>query len=187
MSTQSKLVQWSGITAVLVSLITLLGPAITVYSVKMFAGACLLPMLAISVLVWLYTQGKVQLPSKMALGITVIGATLWEVGWVIMTLFSADAGWAIFMAGWLVLSLGLLLMGIVTIQQKALPHWYALLLVVGLWPALAELANPQLFVNHLATPGQVAVMVFYGLGWTMLGYVLRETRVSVAALQTQRI
>ncbi len=187
MSTQSKLLQWSGITAVLVSLITLLGPSVTVYSVKMFAGACVAPLLVISVLAWLYTQKQIQLPNKMALGMTVIGATLWEVGWVIMTLFSADAGWAVFMAGWFVLSLGLLLLGIATIQKKSLSHWHALLLVIGLWPALAEFANPYSFVNHLATPGQVAAMVFYGLGWTMLGYLLQEARQPKTALQPQKI
>ena len=76
----------------------------------------------------------------------------------------AHAGWGIFLVGFCVLAVGFVLVGIATIQAKALPRWSrALPLVIGLLPASGFLVALSIGEWGLLSPG---------LGWMLLGYVL---------------
>jgi len=100
-----------------------------------------------------------------------MGATIWEVGWVLMILVDKQLGWGVFMAGWLLLSVGLFMLGMANIQRAYLSRSIVMLLTVGFIPALAELANPYFFASIPAV-GQIGLMLVYSFGWVLLGKAL---------------
>ena len=78
------------------------------------------------------------------------------------------AGWGIFGVGFCVLAVGLVLVGIATIQAKALPRWSrALPLVIGLLPA-----SGFLVALSIGEWGFGLILPSPGLGWMLLGHVL---------------
>ena len=80
----------------------------------------------------------------------------------------AHAGWGIFLVGFCVLAVGLVLVGIATIQAKALPRWSrALPLVIGLLPALGFLV-----ALSIGEGGVELILLSPCLGWMLLGYAL---------------
>ena len=80
----------------------------------------------------------------------------------------AHAGWGIFLIGLCVLAVGLVLVGIATIQAKALPRWSRVLpLVLGLL-----LASGLLVALSIGEWGLWLIVLSLGPGWMLLGYVV---------------
>ena len=80
----------------------------------------------------------------------------------------AHAGWGIFLIGLCVLAVGLVLVGIATIQAKALPRWSRVLpLVICLL-----LASGFLVALSIGEWGFGVFILSLGLGRMLLGYVL---------------
>lgn len=153
-----------GIFLIFVPLVTIYGlrlislPVITVLSVAVFFA-------------WLYTRGVFSLPTKAGLAFSVLGAVLWETGWVVMILVDKRFGWGIFMAGWLLLTAGLMFQGVHMIKNGWLSSWNIYLCLFGSLPLIAEAANPFFFTSLLPLV-QVVIMIFYGVGWVFIGKAL---------------
>jgi hypothetical protein len=79
--------------------------------------------------------------------------------------------WWLFVFGYFLANLGLAFVGNSVLQSGALPRWRALLLVIGLLGILLILVSdpPN---SDLGVYPSLALWVAYGLGWTVLGYVL---------------
>ena len=80
----------------------------------------------------------------------------------------AHAGWGIFLIGLCVLAVGLVLVGIATIQAKVLPRWSRVLpLVIGLL-----LASGFLVALSIGEWGLWLIVLSLGPGSMLLGYVV---------------
>ena len=80
----------------------------------------------------------------------------------------AHAGWGSFLLGLVLLSVGLVLLGIATIRAKLLPRWSRVLpLAIGLL-----LASGFLVALSIGEWWFGVIILSLGLGWVLLGYVL---------------
>ncbi len=169
--TQSKKLSWVGLTAVSASIFLFLVPIGLVYDINLVSAAFIVPFLLLLGWAGLYASGQFRMPSRSGFGAIMLGAAVWEVGWVLMILVDKQFGWAVFMAGWLLLSAGLFMLGMANIQRAYLPRWIVMLLTVGFVPALAEVANPYFFASIPAV-SQIGLMLVYSFGWVLLGKAL---------------
>ena len=84
----------------------------------------------------------------------------------------SEIGWMLFLLGFLILSIGLVLFGVAAIRANELPRWRALPLMVGAAGLTAFLLGP--FVVAAAD----LLLTLIGIGWILLGYVLWTGRVN---------
>ena len=78
----------------------------------------------------------------------------------------SEIGWILFLLGFLILSIGLVLFGAAAVRASELPKWRALPLMVGAAGLTAFLFGP-----FLVTVADL-LLTLIGLGWMLLGYVL---------------
>ena len=94
-----------------------------------------------------------------------IGLALLAVGLFAESLLGLGAAGQITSFGFLVLALGLVLLGFGTLRNEALPRWNFLPLMMGVLIPLSVVAGDAVWLH-------VAISVLFGLGWVLLGYVL---------------
>jgi hypothetical protein len=110
---------------------------------------------------WLGTTGLIA--SALGVLVWVVGQLLWQ-------------DWMSFIGGFLLVSLGVLVVGVAALMTSTLARWSAVPFVIGLWPFLLQATNPYSYEG--ADPAgwlgavQQVVFVAYGLGWMLLGYAL---------------
>ncbi len=81
-------------------------------------------------------------------------------------------GWAMEIVGFVVVSIGFILLGVATLRAKVLPGWRrALPLIIGLM-----ITSGMLLAFGIGEAGLVISFLSFGLGWLVLGYVLWSDR-----------
>jgi hypothetical protein len=197
-------VRWSGLAAVLggvlwvllVPLITLTYPGRTgwasvetIFSLAWEDYNKLLPIVLLLLLVGLTgltakhgrrsgSLGRVGLVVALfGLGLMLLGnvGEFWIAGGIRVGMTSAAlVGWMSYSLGYLLLSIGLVLLGIAALRKKLLPYGNAVPLTLGLR------GFPIFFtVTSGVTLGMVLATLF-GLGWILLGYSLWSQRGTAA-------
>ncbi len=84
----------------------------------------------------------------------------------------SEIGWMLFLLGFLILSIGLVLFGVAAVRANELPRWRALPLMVGAAGLTAFLFGP--FLVAVAD----LLLTLIGVGWILLGYALWTGRVN---------
>jgi len=120
----------------------------------------------------IWFSGKSNLKRQVSLGLVINGMSFWGIGWILILLVNPIVGWWVYMVGWLSLSLGLCTYGSVEVRERKLPNETVILLLLGLIPVTAEFASPYRFANDLAASSQLFVMLFFSIGWILIGYTL---------------
>ncbi|MCP4429125.1 MAG: hypothetical protein GY803_31960 [Chloroflexi bacterium] len=168
---QAKTFSWINLTAAVFSVALFILPIGYMYNAKLISAAFIVTLLFLLGAAGLYAVGRFSLPSKRGFAAIILGATIWEVGWAMMVLIDKQVGWGIFVVGWLILSLGLFLLGVNNIQRSFMSRWHIMPLILGFCPALAEIANPYFFTG-IPPWAQIALMILYSLGWILSGQAL---------------
>ncbi len=159
-----SLMRWSGPVAMLGGLLWAASLGINGLEMGLWAGAALVCFL-IGV-VGLYARQRAGWLARTGLVAGVLAALVGAIG----AFFNV---WGFFGGGVMLLTLGMVLLGIASLRNRALRRWNALPLVVGLWPPLLfELTNPYHAPGNAMPWAQPAALLIYGLGWVALGYVL---------------
>ena len=94
-----------------------------------------------------------------------IGLALLAVGILAESLLGPGVAGPITSFGFLVLALGLVLLGFGTLRNDALPRWNFLPLMMGVLILLNVVVGDAVWLR-------VAISALFGLGWVLLGYVL---------------
>ena len=113
-----------------------------------------------------------KLKRIIGLGSVIFGITFWGIGWVMMVMLEATVGWWVFISGWTLLSLGLIIFGAADIQKRNLPSWTVLPLLIGIFPVLIRIALPYHFATDIIPLYQMLLMFSYSFGWAILGHAL---------------
>ncbi len=92
----------------------------------------------------------------------------------------SEIGWMLFLLGFLILSIGLVLFGVAAVRANEPPRWRALPLMIGVAGLIAFLFGP--FLVAVAD----LLLTLIGVGWILLGYLLRSAR-SASARQPSRV
>jgi hypothetical protein len=127
----------------------------------------------------LYFRDRAGRLGAVGLATSFLGAILLSAGIALMAWFDSDAGWGVMSLGMLSHPLGLLLYGIPAFRRKSLPRWHATPLLMGLLAGPVTLAYEAIeevvlepWEQH-ADLGFVLWALAIGIGWVMLGIVLR--------------
>jgi hypothetical protein len=94
-----------------------------------------------------------------------IGLALLAVGFLAEPLFEPEVAGRITSFGFLVLALGLVLLGFGALKTEAFPRWNSLPLAMGVLILLSVVAGDAVWLR-------VAISALFGLGWVLLGAVL---------------
>ena len=78
----------------------------------------------------------------------------------------SEIGWMLFLLGFLIMSIGLVLFGVAAVRANELPRWRALPLMVGVAGLMAFLFGPFLVA------AADLLLTLIGVGWILLGYAL---------------
>jgi len=92
----------------------------------------------------------------------------------------SEIGWMLFLLGFLIMSIGLVLFGVAAVRANELPRWRALPLMVGVAGLMAFLFGPFLVA------AADLLLTLIGVGWILLGYLLWSAR-GASARQPSRV
>jgi hypothetical protein len=107
------------------------------------------------------------------LGLMLLGNVVefWVAGGIREGVSSAAlGGWMSYSLGYLLLSAGLVLVGIAALREKVLPYGNVVPLILGL------LSLPVFFTVTSGVSFGTVLAVIFGLGWVLLGYTLWSER-----------
>ncbi len=155
---------------------TLLGLAWEDYN-RMLPAALLLLLAGLAGLRVRYAGQSGRL-GKVGFAVALVGLALmlagnvvefWVAGGIREQMTAIDlAGWIGYSLGYLLLAVGLVLLGIGVLRLKAFPRWSALPLLMGL------LVLPMYVTVTSGNADGAVLAVPFGLGWVVLGYALRS-------------
>lgn len=94
-----------------------------------------------------------------------LGLAFLAAGFVASFSFGVEGAERILSFGFLILTLGLVLLGFDTLKTEPLPRWNFLPLTMGVLIPLSVVAGDLVWLR-------VAISALFGLAWTLLGYLL---------------
>lgn len=143
----------------------------------------LVPLLLLVALVGLYrhySTGTGQF-GKVSLRMAIIGGALQAIGEFGEAWFYEAMTWGLVGGiGLMLMGISLIFFGVEALMRRTLPHWRALPLILGLLVPLqmaATMLPYHLWGDEvLAAQAGLAVVVLFGLGWMLLGYVIAQAK-----------